>query len=375
MKRIVICCDGTWNRSDQAFATNVVKLRDALLPRSASGIRQAVYYQNGVGTRSLIDKLPGGVFGSGLWQNVQSAYEYVVRYYELGDEIFLFGFSRGAYTARSIVGMVRKCGILKPDGMERIKEAYDFYRNRQIKPGDLEARAFRDQHAIAISDQPPAFNNVPPVKFVGVWDTVGSLGIPLGTLGKVFNRRHRFHDVSLSRIVANACQALAIDEHRRPFAPTLWERHPQAMTQVLEQRWFAGVHTSIGGGNADARQSDRALLWMMSRARSCGLEFDEEFVTTKIQDDIGGGIPTSLFHEVARHVPFNMLTYVRPIGAGVPIRDANYLGGLSEELIDPAVLDRNVSDPSYMPPGLVSYFRSRPEVLTQLQGASRAVWP
>ena len=119
MKRIVICCDGTWNRSDQKFATNVVKLRNALKLTSSQGVKQMPYYLDGVGTKSWVDKLPGGVFGSGLWENVQKAYQHLVEYYEPDDEIYLFGFSRGAYTARSVVGMVRKCGILKRDQIGR----------------------------------------------------------------------------------------------------------------------------------------------------------------------------------------------------------------------------------------------------------------
>ena len=375
MKRIVICCDGTWNRSDQAYATNVVKVSKAILPRDASQTRQMVYYQNGVGTRSLIDRLPGGVFGSGLWQNEKLAYEHLVDHYEVADEIFLFGFSRGAYTARSIVGMVRKCGILRKSERARIDAAYEFYRDHKVSATSTAAQTFREQHSLTIVNDNREFNNVPPVKFMGVWDTVGALGIPLGALGKVFNRKHRFHDVSLSRIVENAYQALAIDEKRGPFQPALWERHPQAAKQALEQRWFAGVHTNIGGGNADSRQSDRTLLWMMSKAQTCGLEFDPVFIARSIGDNTAGAIPDSWFHELARRVPFNLLTYERPIGAGVPILQANYLGGLSEELVDPAVIDRNVRDSSYMPSGLLNYFRSRPEVLQSLQSASRRVWP
>jgi len=183
MKRIVICCDGTWNRSDQKFATNVVKLRNALKLTSSQGVKQMSYYLDGVGTKSWVDKLPGGVFGSGLWQNVQKAYQHLVEYYEPDDEIYLFGFSRGAYTARSVVGMLRKCGILKRDQIGQIESAYEFYRNRDVKPTDKEAVDFRLQNAIALPAGEPGFENVPPVKFIGVWDTVGSLGIPLGTLG------------------------------------------------------------------------------------------------------------------------------------------------------------------------------------------------
>lgn len=377
MKRIVLCCDGTWNSSDQKYPTNVVKLRDAVLPTAPDGTRQLVYYHNGVGTSGLLDKLPGGIFGSGLWRNVQLAYEHLVRYYEPGDELYLFGFSRGAYTARSVVGMMRKCGILRLSEIGRIAEAYDFYRDRTVGPDDKAARDFRSAHSVSLpaASGVVTAGDVPPVKFVGVWDTVGALGIPLGALGSIFNRKHRFHDVSLSRIVDNAYHALAIDETRKPFRPTLWEQHPAAVKQTLEQRWFAGVHTNIGGGNLDSRQSDRALLWMMSRAASCDLAFDEDYVRDKLQNAIDGTLTQSLFQRVARNVPFNLLTYVRPIGAGVPYNEANYLGGLSNEQVDPAVIDRNVADAAYMPPDLMAYYRVRPGALDAVQHASRSVWP
>jgi uncharacterized protein (DUF2235 family) len=375
VKRIVICCDGTWNSKDQQFSTNVVKLFRAVLLTSPSGVQQRPYYLNGVGTNSLIEKLPGGIFGSGLWQNVQKAYRYLAESYEDGDEIYVFGFSRGAYTARSLVGMVRKCGILRRDELARIDEAYDFYRKRDVKPSDAAAKQFRERYAVPITDGPLVGDRfVPRVTFIGVWDTVGSLGIPLGFLGKIFNRKHRFHDVSLSRIVDNAYHALAIDEKRKPFRPTLWERHPAATKQNLEQHWFAGVHTNIGGGNADARQSDRCLRWMMAKARDCGLAVDP----AGIGDDPQGTSPivSSLFHDIARHVPFNLLTYTRPIGEGVPLREANYLGGLSQETVDPAVVDRNLRDDAYMPVNLLAYFRARPEILAAMQPGvmSREVW-
>jgi len=369
MKRIVICCDGTWNRADQKFATNVVKLRNALKLTSSQGVKQMPYYLDGVGTKSWVDKLPGGVFGSGLWENVQKAYQHLVEYYEPDDEIYLFGFSRGAYTARSVVGMVRKCGILKRDQIGHIESAYEFYRNRDVKPTDKEAVDFRLKNALALPAGEPGFENVPPVKFIGVWDTVGSLGIPLGTLGRIFNRKHRFHDVSLSRTVENAYHALAIDEGRRPFAPTLWERNPDAQNQVMSQVWFAGVHTNIGGGNADARQSDRALLWIMSKAARCGLEFDSAVVGT-FSNDVDGTIPQSGLHRLFAAVPFGLLTYVRPIDAARARGDLFFA-----EAVDPGVLRRKDWESVYKPANLGSYFKTYPDIRLEVSKSSPDVWP
>jgi hypothetical protein len=178
----------------------------------------------------------------------------------------------------------------------------------------------------------------------------------------------------LSRTVVNAYHAVAIDEKRGPFQPALWEQHPDAKGQTLEQRWFSGVHTNIGGGDEDARQSDRALLWMMSKAQRNGLVLDPALIKPPVVDKLDGTISRSLIHEIARIVPFNLMTYVRPIGEGVPVVKATYLGGLSNEAIDPAVIDRNVADADYMPTNLVAYFRKRPEKLVEAKAASRDVW-
>lgn len=370
MKRIVVCCDGTWNRRDQKRPTNVAKIAAAVVTAPPDGIKQCLYYHDGVGTLSWVDKLPGGVFGAGLWRNVQEAYRYVVENYESGDDLYLFGFSRGAYTVRSLAGLIRKCGILLPEARGHIDEAYNLYRDGRIPVGKGKAQDFRSKYAVV-----DEYGDVPPIKFVGVWDTVGALGVPLGVLGWLFNRKHRFHDVALSRTVSNGYHAVAINEKRGPFQPTLWEQHPDAIGQTLEQRWFAGVHTNIGGGDEDARQSDRTLLWMMSKARRHGLVLDVDYISTQVVDKLDGTLSRSLFHEIARIVPFNLMTYVRPIGEGVPVEKATYLGGLSNEAADPAVNDRNVDDSDYMPTNLVAYYRKRPEKLVEAKQASRSVWP
>jgi uncharacterized protein (DUF2235 family) len=358
MKRIVICCDGTWNTKDQRFPTNVAKVCDAVLSKGPGEALQKVLYLPGVGTRSLMDRLPGGVFGAGLWKNVQEAYREIAEIYEAGDELFFFGFSRGAYTARSTVGMVRKCGILRRDldAEERarlIKDAYDLYRKRDLPPDADDMKTFRHGHCVHFED--PQFPDVPPIKFVGVWDTVGSLGIPLGVVGRIFNRRHRFHDVSLSRRVKNAYHALAIDEKRGNFRPTLWEQHPDAKDQTMEQRWFAGVHGDVGGAGP---QSDWTLRWMLGKAQECGLALNEECIGTPGGSNGGGPIGES------RRGFWKWLSYFsRPIGRGVPPKEATYLGGLSHEVVDSAVVDRNIQDPSYMPLNLVAYFRENPSAL------------
>ena len=271
-KRIVVCCDGTWNTAGQESngrprPTNVVRLRDAIAPRGAAGTEQRVYYREGVGTK-FGEMLRGGAFGLGLSQNVVDAYEFLVRTYDPGDEIYLFGFSRGAFTARSLGGLVRKSGILRREHAGRVLEAWTLYRDASVQATDRKAADFRAR-----------FSAAPRIRFIGVWDTVGALGIPvLGPawarpMWRRINKRWSFHDTKLSTEVDGAFQALAIDEQRSVFEPALWHADPNARGQELEQVWFAGHHCGVGGGLTDSRLPDVALLWMADRAGKYGLEF------------------------------------------------------------------------------------------------------
>lgn len=277
MKRLIVCTDGTWNSRDRAGAdgrglTNVARLCEAIAPRDTAGVEQRSQYYPGVGTGPWYDRLVGGAFGVGVSQNVQRAYAWLVDAYDPGDELFFFGFSRGAFTARSVVGMIRNCGILRREHRHMIPAAYDFYRNRSPAkhPRSAAAEAFRERYA---------HPGTPSLRCLGVWDTVGSLGVPTtGPIGWLTRRRHGFHDLALSSWVQNAFHALAVDERRKPFGPTLWEvadadaANP-TRTQRVEQLWFCGVHSNVGGGYADARLSDLALRWMLDRAMECGLAF------------------------------------------------------------------------------------------------------
>ncbi|HWH09146.1 MAG TPA: DUF2235 domain-containing protein, partial [Candidatus Thermoplasmatota archaeon] len=244
MKRLVVCCDGTWNTADAVVdgkpcPTNVVKMARAVLPRDANGVPQVVFYDEGIGTGGLLDRVVGGATGRGLMRNVGDAYRFLVWNFEPGDEVYLFGFSRGAYTARSLAGLVRKCGILRKGQGCRFEEAYDFYRG-DVHPRDPAAAEFRRRNSVETR-----------IRFLGVWDTVGALGVP-GRLRGLTMRRHRFHDVKLSSTVDHAYHAVAIDERRKAFAPALWETDPANAGQVVEQAWFPGAHSDVGGGYPEA---------------------------------------------------------------------------------------------------------------------------
>jgi uncharacterized protein (DUF2235 family) len=279
MKRLIVCCDGTWNRPDQvdqrvAAPTNVAKLALALADKDDDGNPQLLHYQAGVGTRRW-ERLAGGGLGVGLSRNVQECYRFLVDNYEPGDELYLFGFSRGAFTARSTVGLVRNAGILRPEHRHRIKEAYALYRDpdRDRHPSGIAAELFRRSYSHAEVY----------VDLVGVWDTVGALGIPIdGFRPPLLSRLWTFHDTRLSGYVRHAYHAIAIDERRRPFRPTLWQGKKDG--QTLEQVWFAGVHCDVGGGYADTSLSEIPLLWMVDKARARGLAFRPERLARRQTD-------------------------------------------------------------------------------------------
>ena len=309
MKRLVVCCDGTWNTPDQkeegqVCPTNVVKIASALLPMGPENIPQVVYYHSGVGTSMGTDlsHWMGGAFGVGLSEIIQSAYHFLVNNYVEGDELYFFGFSRGAYTARSLAGFIRNCGLLQKIHVEKIPDAYGLYRRGDgaAEPEGEEAQTFRRN-----------FSHDVHIKFIGVWDTVGALGIPDHILKHLTDDLWQFHDVKLSRRVEHAYHALAIDERRQDFHPTLWEQQPDAGNQKLEQVWFAGVHCNVGGGYLDSGLSDIAFLWMKEKAEACGLAFDPEYMNTKLKPDATGVLRdsrTGLFHLRPE--------FLRPIGHG-----------------------------------------------------------
>lgn len=271
-KRLIVFCDGTWNKADAPAVTNVCKLRDAVVESE----RQHVHYEPGVGTKPW-ERIRGGAFGVGLSRNVRHCYQFLVDRYEPGDELFFFGFSRGAFTARSLAGLVRNSGILRREHADKVNAAYDLYRSRkpEDKPSADAAVDFRTKHS-----HPDA-----EIAFIGVWDTVGALGIPSGVLQPpLLNRRWAFHDTTLSRAVKHAYHAISIDERRRPFAPTLWVKKPgeePPADQTVAQVWFAGVHSDVGGGYAEPALSEIPLRWIADRARDCGLELKADHLVVR----------------------------------------------------------------------------------------------
>src|SRR5262245_25736782 len=270
MKRLVVCCDGTWNKPDNEAITNVEKIARTVQtdPRAAGGRYQLVYYISGVGTGSYkADRFLGGAFGFGLFHNVIACYRFLAQNYEQGDEIFIIGFSRGAYTARSVAGMVGRVGLLTKRSLveEKLPAAVHLYQRTDMAAGAFgeSVDEFKHDHCH------PA-----KVSFLGVFDTVGALGVP-----GFMRLAPRFHDVQLSSQVLRARHAMAIDETRLKFAPTFWEAPEEphgapTEDQRVKQVWFEGAHSDVGGGYPQTGLSDTSLLWMAREAHDAGLVFD-----------------------------------------------------------------------------------------------------
>ncbi|KAH8879413.1 hypothetical protein GQ53DRAFT_672154 [Thozetella sp. PMI_491] len=381
-KRLVVCCDGTWMNSDTGYErptlfhpvgkvqtpSNVTRIARSLRRQCSDGTVQIIEYQSGVGSGgSLTDVLTGGAFGRGVAENIRVAYSFLCANYVDGDEIVLIGFSRGAFTARSVAGMIGDLGLLTRDGMEffyPIFKDMENWRTENYKdpfPGVPFDNKPRGENAEATYRQMLVDRGLTrvcqnggkgpliKVKAVGVWDTVGSLGIPnvswLAQLGiHRGTKEFRFYDTNLSDRIEYAFQALALDEHRPPFSPTVWERtDANKNTTELRQVWFPGNHGNIGGGWPDAGIANMSLAWMMDQLASVGVEFDEATIhrifsrleryyrDTSINNSALGWF--ARFRPVSRHWAiepiYEMNVPVRPWGLGALLKAGGLVNSLS----------------------------------------------
>lgn len=352
MKRIVICGDGTWNERDRLDKntgtrrpTNVTKTARAVLPRDANGISQIVYYHAGVGTGGPLDSLTGGAFGEGMEHNIREMYRFIVYNHEPGDELYLFGFSRGAYTVRSLAGFLDFAGLVSKSEDYYVPDLYDCYMSAMGRamgpdvPGwnRLFVEPRRKGPGTRMQDRRATS---PKVRFLGVWDTVGSLGPP-GLLGQIARRmqpcRHGYHRVALTPTVQTAAHALAIDEHREPFLPTMFSA--TGWSGTLHQCWFAGVHTDIGGGYDYDDHANHALHWMLDLAGAEGLALDHDYLMPF------GSRPAEPLHDSMSALYRVLGPRQRTIGETPDGR----------ETVHPSVHARMQAVPDYRPPNLVRW--------------------
>jgi len=370
-KRVGLFLDGTWNNvSDN---TNVWRLK-SLCTKSSE---QLVYYSAGVGTQSG-EHISGGMFGIGINEEVIRAYEWLVEHYEQDAQLFIFGFSRGAFTARSLAGFISKCGLLKPGSPVSMKQLYERYRKGTAP--SVRALGKVTESGLPLEDKwIKEYSRAIPIWFQGVWDTVGALGVPLPCVPKVSRSDFAFLETDLRINDTHAYHALAIDEHREAFAPTLWvkstpkhrDTHPDRDLDHVEQRWFVGAHANVGGGYEDDLLAQIPLEWLMTKAVSHGLQFNDSVVidgnenTSPIRDSLA---------EMA-HGIYEALTlgkhYYRPIGAE-PLDSGDAVTSTINETIDATVFDRWRSDETYRPRNLSDWATRRGVDPSTLNQAVRA---
>lgn len=285
MKHIALFFDGTWNKADQKDRgkrkpSNVVKLSRAVLPKTTKGITQITFYDEGVGTGAFLDKIFGGAFGKGLSKNIIDGYTFLSNNYSPGDKVFIYGFSRGAYTARSLTGLLDLVGVLHKKDAFFTPDFYDIYRRQNISNEERVnlIKEFKDRYTKASGKEKKNIDTYKVgIELLGVWDTVGSLGIPSSIFSHWINKKYQFHNVALSSNVSSAYHALGIDEKRKNFKPTLWVGK-SSDKQIFEQRWFCGVHTNIGGGYDNDGLANIPLHWIKRKSIEAGLEVDDNFI-------------------------------------------------------------------------------------------------
>jgi uncharacterized protein (DUF2235 family) len=301
-RRLIFCFDGTWNKLSADCPTNVVLTAEMIRPTARDGTPQLVYYDEGVGTAKA-ERFRGGALGKGMMENLREAYRFLIFNYEPGDQIFAFGFSRGAFTARSFLGLIRHAGIVNADRASNIDRAFAIYRAAARGEGDdlPEMLQFRAECSpqVCVSDLDhdwrkarlgTEFNESTPVvdmRFLGVWDSVAALGLPkFIPFATRINRKRHSHDVKLTSKVKAARHAVAVDEQRVLFEPVLWNNvaelnAAQGQSRFdhdapYQQKWFPGVHSSVGGGGDNTGLAHGALLWVLQGARNAGLDVRDQ---------------------------------------------------------------------------------------------------
>lgn len=390
-KNLAIFLDGTWNAPGDN--TNVWRLKVMVAGATAAGVPQLGYYDTGVGTK-WNERLRGGTLGAGLSLNIREAYQWLVEQYDDDDDVYVFGFSRGAYTARSLAGLIVKCGLLRPGAALTVQQIYERY---QLGKGatplhEIDFIKKNNKRELTAAERALHMNSRRiPIKMIGVWDTVGALGIPWTNAPLVGRGNFYFHNTNPSVLFEHAYHALAIDEHRAPYKATLWTRFKPASpapaqppiapappaaaavqrNNIVEQRWFVGAHSNVGGGYTDDELGQIPLAWLQEKARACGLAFRNQ---TQLTGDEFKGTPTDSyaaflkgFYKIVRFGK----RYYRPIGA-----DARAVkGGTSQpinEWIDASVFQRCRAFPNYRPPNLLEWAKRKGRSLETLNGDQQA---
>jgi uncharacterized protein (DUF2235 family) len=308
-KNIVIFSDGTGQKGGIGSNTNVYKLFNMIEDRTG---KQIAYYDPGIGTDW--GKITSLIAGRGFSRNIIDCYRFIFENFEADDHIYLFGFSRGAATVRSLSAFIHLFGILPNSRADLIEQAFAIYRTKDTIDRKKKAEIFIQKHHTMWCK----------IKFLGVWDTVAALGLPVKWIGELLDKLypHKFHSFDLSESVEFARQALSIDDERKTFHPIIWNplKNDQ-QSQRMKQVWFCGVHTDVGGGYEEEELSNISLRWMIQEAVAKGLIiYDKSLAYIKLMEskpDVNGimhdeqkSYPGKLFKRMKRD--WDITTYNKP---------------------------------------------------------------
>ena len=357
-QRLAVFCDGTRNtRKDE---TNVHRLYEKVrrVRRTADGVNQVAWYHAGLGTRPT-DFFTGAAFGRGVSRDVREVYAWVRAHWQPGDQLFLFGFSRGAFTARSLAGFLAHYGLPRPESRLTPEELYDDYRRADdARPlYRLQRLQLEGQSVSELEQRLLAECQVVPIEFLGVWDTVGTIGLPVGHIPRVSSSENRFHTMEPRAVFRRCCQALAVDERRPHYRPILWKRFvlesqlapggaapaDPELERRYEQRWFVGAHSNVGGGYENPSALYKVpLKWMEDRAIEAGLAVADREVLDgsehldRINDSFAEFLPYK-FAFWTKPALRSVLRKSEPKAARTGVRGTVFVLG---EVVDETVRDR-----------------------------------
>lgn len=317
-KNLVVCCDGTNNEFGENN-TNVVRLLSLALKQDE---QQIVFYEPGLGTfpaagawtplTQWITKMMGSAFGFGLSHNLAVCYDFLVENYTPGDRIYLFGFSRGAYTARALAALIHVCGLMRTRNRNLVPYVIKLFESEATKAKKLNDKEEKRQGKKLPLSLPVCgefkrvFSEAPPIHFVGVWDTVSSVG----TIFDPFHLPHTRWNPSVQTVR----HAISIDEKRKFFRTNLWSMSPQSTD--VKQVWFAGVHADVGGGykEKDSGLAKITLKWMLDEASAAKLLIDDKQLPTvfPISPDspLAAPDPTAPIHNELDKLSWKILQWV-----------------------------------------------------------------
>ena len=377
--RLALFLDGTTDT--EAGNTNVWRVKSLCAARGADGKDQKTFYRVGVGT-ARGETLRGGMFGFGIDDVMVAAYQWLIEQYEDGDEVFVFGFSRGAYTARSLAGLISRCGLIGLGAPLSIKQLYDRYRRGNDVKTIHELLGTQDKSSFDIEERWITQYCLPvDINFIGVWDTVAALANDIH-LTALTGGDHHFLDANLRKTERHAYHALAIDENRQLYDATLFTIYsdktkpftqPRDIADV-EQRWFSGSHGNVGGGNYSDLVAQIPLRWLMSKAKQHGLTFRQEIPT-----DPGASTSETYDSFVASDFPDFLQKVIlqhgarhwRPINRAPESRMYTDIHTINE-LIDKSVFDRCRAHLNYQPQNLVDWAQSHGRNLVDIMTSVRA---